>query len=312
MQHLDLETLARLVDEAPEADEAMHLRDCLPCRRELAELREQTLALAGLGEMEPPAGAWAALEARLVEEQLVRAPAPAESSRVLGLYRPQVRIAAGLALFLLGGAAGAALWRDGGDGQVAMDVLPVAGAVNPGAATSGTAPQGLVDPRILPVRMPDTESGMTAEPMDAGVPMGDVPMGIAVPADAPARANGARLAMNGAAPAESRPAAAAVPPRRTAPRRATPAEASQAARELVKAQADYVGALQRVAAIADPASGNPPETRLAALDQLVQLTAAALERAPGDPVVNGYHLAAVAERDALRRQMDRDATAEWF
>ncbi|HST61642.1 MAG TPA: hypothetical protein VLK84_23255 [Longimicrobium sp.] len=306
MQHLDLETLARLVDEAPEPAEAAHLRDCLPCRRELAELREQTLALAGLGEMEPPAGAWAALEARLVEEKLVRAPAPAGSMRVLGLYRPQVRIAAGLALFLLGGAAGAALWRDGGDGQVAMDVLPVAGAVSPGAANPAAAPQGLADSRMLPVRMPDAASAISAEPMASGEPMQT-----AVVAETPANANGARLAMNGAAPAESRPAAA-VPPRRTAPRRATPAEANQAARELVQAQADYVGALQRVAAIADPASGNPPETRLAALDQLVQLTAAALERVPGDPVVNGYHLAAVAERDALRRQLDRDATAEWF
>jgi hypothetical protein len=73
-----------------------------------------------------------------------------------------------------------------------------------------------------------------------------------------------------------------------------------------------VGALQRVAAIADPASGNTPETRLAALEQLVSLTAQALERVPGDPVINGYHLAAVAERDALRREMDRDARTEWF
>jgi hypothetical protein len=309
MQHLDLETLARLVDEAPEPAEALHLRDCLPCRRELAEMREQTLALAGLGEMEPPAGAWAALEARLVEEKLVRAPAPARPARVLALYRPQLRIAAGLALFLLGGAAGAALWGGGGQGQMAMDVLPVAGTVNPGAA-----PQGRVDPRILPVRMSDAVSAASVastETMRAGVPMGTGV--VAVQAEAPARVNGARLAMNGGAAAETRPAtAAAVPPRRTAPRRATPAEANQAARELVRAQADYVGALQRVAAIADPASGNPPETRLAALDQLVQLTSAALERAPGDPVVNGYHMAAVSERDALRRQMDRDATAEWF
>ena len=84
------------------------------------------------------------------------------------------------------------------------------------------------------------------------------------------------------------------------------------ARELLQAQAAYVGALQRYAAIADPNSGNPPETRLAALDRLVQLTAEALDRVPGDPVINGYHLAAVAERDAVRREMDRDASTEWF
>ena len=294
MQHLDLESLARLVDEAPLPHEAAHLRDCLPCRRELAEMREQTEMLAGMGEMDPPAGAWAALEARLVEEQLVRAPAPAPvtagstgSGRALGLYRPSVRIAAALALFLLGGAAGAAFWRDGGDGQVAMDVLPMVGAVRPDGGA-----QGRMDAPQLYAPAADGPSVAPAQGTDAG--------------------NGARLAMNGAAPAETRPAAAAIPPRRTAPRRATRAEASQAARALVQAQAEYVGALQRVAAIADPASGNAPETRLAALDQLVQLTAAALERVPGDAVVNGYHLAAVAERDALRREMDRDATAEWF
>ena len=283
MQHLDLEQLARLVDEAPEPHEAEHLRGCLVCRRELAEMREQTQALAELGGMEPPAGAWAALEARLVEEKLVRTPAPA-STRVLGLYRPPVRIAAAIALFLLGGAAGATLWRDGGsDGRVAVDSAPM-----PDAAPPASPVRGLVDPELLYERV--------AAP---------------APAEAAASGNGARLAMNGEPAAESRPAAA-VPPERTAPRRATRAEANRAALELVQAQADYVAALQRVAAIADPASGNTPETRLAALDQLVQLTARALERVPGDPVINGYHLAAVAERDALRREMDRDATTEWF
>jgi hypothetical protein len=288
MQHLDLEAIARLVDEAPEPHEAEHLRDCLACRRELAELREQTEALADLGEMEPPAGAWAALEARLTEEKLIRTPAPATTGRVLLLYRPPVRIAAALALFLLGGAAGATLWRgNGADGGVAVDAVPP--SASPVADGVQRAPriQGLVDPELV-------YNGTLA----------------AAPAEAE-DGSGARLAMNGAAPAESRPAAA-VPPRRTAPRRATRAEANQAARALVQAQAEYVGALQRVAAIADPASGNAPETRLAALEQLVQLTAQALERVPGDPVINGYHLAAVAERDALRREMDRDATTEWF
>jgi hypothetical protein len=285
MQHLDLEAIARLVDEAPQPHEAEHLRGCLVCRRELAELREQTEALADLGGMEPPAGAWAALEARLTEEKLIRTPAPATRGRVLLLHRPPMRIAAALALFLLGGAA-ATLWRgNGADGRVAVDTTPAAEASDvvqqPGRI------QGLVDPELVHDRTPDAAPAVIEG------------------------SNGARLAMNGAASAESRPVAA-VPPRRTAPRRATRAEADQAARELVQAQAEYVGALQRVAAIADPASGNAPETRLAALDQLVQLTAQALERVPGDPVINGYHLAAVAERDALRREMARDATTEWF
>lgn len=294
MQHLDLEQLARLVDEAPEPHEAEHLRGCLVCRRELAELREQTEALAGLGEMEPPAGAWAALEARLMDEQLIRTPAPAPApaaipaasrSRVLGWYRPPSRIAAAVALFLLGGAAGATLLRGvGSHGRVAVQPLPAVDAERP-----SSRPGSLVEPELLIVGAPAAAQPAAAE-----------------------NGSGARLAMNGASPAEARRPTGVVPPERTAPRRATRAEASRAARELVQAQAEYVGALQRVAAIADPASGNDAATRLEALDQLVRLTADALERVPGDPVINGYHLAAVAERDALRRQMDRSTATEWF
>ena len=284
MQHLDLETLARLVDEAPEPHEAEHLRGCLVCRRELAEMREQTQALTGLGELEPPAGAWAALEARLVEEALIRTPAPART-RVLGLYRPPMRVAAALALFLLGGAAGAALWRDGGSqGRVAVDVPDASGP-----APSSSRMRPLADPELLIVSEPDAQAPAAAE-----------------------NGNGARLAMNGGAAPDARRPAGVVPPRRTRPERATRAQADRAARELVQAQAEYVAALQRVAAIADPSSGNDAGTRLAALEQLVQLTASALERVPGDPVINGYHLAAVAERDALRREMAKDAQTAWF
>jgi hypothetical protein len=280
MQHLDLEQLARLVDEAPEPAEAEHLRGCLVCRRELAEMRAQTDALAELGAIEPPDSAWAELETRLQEERLIGTPAP--RTRILSLYRPPMRIAAGIALFLLGGAAGGALLRSpASQDQVAVDA-PAADAPRPSSRGSAIA-----DPEILFVREP--------------APAAEVAGG----------AHGARLAANGAA-SQVRRTAGAVPPERTAPRRATRAQADRAARELAQAQAEYVGALQRVAAMADPASGNTPETRLAAMEQLVALTAQALERVPGDPVINGYHLAAVAERDALRREMDRDARTEWF
>ena len=280
MQHLDLETLARLVDEAPEPAEAAHLRDCLACRRELAELREQTDALAGLGAVDPPDAAWASLEARLRDEGLVHA---AARPRLLMLYHPPARIAAAVALFLLGGAAGAALLRGGGPERVASTGQPAAEA----SSSLRRPASSFAQPEVLYVSEPAPSAASTA-----------------------ADPNGARLAVNGTA--EGPAASGAVPPVRARARRATRAEADRAARELVQAQAQYVGALQRVAAIADPASGNDPETRLAALDQLVQLTAAALERVPGDPVINGYHLAAVAERDALRRQMDRDTQTTWF
>lgn len=282
MQHLDLEQLARLVDEPAQPHEAEHLRGCLVCRRELAEMRAQTEALADLGEMEtePPAGAWAALEAALLKEKLIRTPAPARV-RPMGFSRAHLRIAASLALFLAGGAAGALLWRTPQAASIAT--------LNPAAATA---------PRATPRPSALMSTPEVTYVTDTGV---DAP--------APSSGSGARLAMNGAAePAAPR----VVAPRRTAPQRATVAEADRAARELIQAQAAYMAALQRLAAIADPQSGNTPQTRMAALDRLVQLTAEALDRVPGDPAINGYHLAAVAERDALRREMDRDEQATWF
>jgi hypothetical protein len=84
-----------------------------------------------------------------------------------------------------------------------------------------------------------------------------------------------------------------------------------AERQLVDAEAGYVAALQRYAAIADPQSGNDDATRMAALDRLITSTRSALESAPDDPVVNGYHLAALRERDALRQQM-AGTDKNWF
>jgi hypothetical protein len=276
MQHLDLEQLARLVDEPAEPAEAEHLRGCLVCRRELAEMRAQTEALASLEDPEVPPALWAALEAQLREEKLIRAPA---GGRPLGFSRVHLRIAASLALFLMGGAAGAAFWR------------------TPQARTLAT-----LDPAAAEAPRPTASRPASL--------MSTPEVTFVTDAPTPADGNGARLAMNGTtAPRDTQ---RAVAPRRTAPRRATAAEADRAARELMQAQAAYMAALQRLAAIAHPASGNTAETRLAALDRLVQLTAEALDRVPGDPVINGYHLAAVAERDAVRREMDRDASTEWF
>lgn len=72
MEHLTLETLARLLDEAPSAEERRHLSECVRCRTELELLSGQTEALGRLPDMRPPRGDWAALEARLMSEGLVR------------------------------------------------------------------------------------------------------------------------------------------------------------------------------------------------------------------------------------------------
>src|SRR5687767_15284327 len=111
--HLNLEQLARLVDEPAEPAEAAHLRDCLVCALPISELRAQTRALASLPDPEPSAFAWAALEGRLRQEGLVRD----TPSRPLLLFRPGLRIAAALVLMLIG-AGGALLLSNGSPGTV--------------------------------------------------------------------------------------------------------------------------------------------------------------------------------------------------
>ena len=120
------------------------------------------------------------------------------------------------------------------------------------------------------------------------------------PAPAPVAPNGVVLASNGGGDPGPRP------------RPKANSEAVRAAqRDLDAAEGAYVAALQRYAAVADPASGADPETRLAALERMIATTRKALDRAPDDPVINGYHLAAVRARDELQRQM-AEAEKDWF
>ncbi|HEX8212284.1 MAG TPA: hypothetical protein VF584_19065 [Longimicrobium sp.] len=275
MQHLTLEELARLVDEAPEPAEAEHLRDCLVCRRERDAMRAQTAALAELADPEPRPGAWRALEAALAEEGLMR-PAPARAFRT---WQPLLRIAAALLLFATGAAAGLSLLRPGTTDRVAQ--APVQPSKGEGRVLG-----------VVQLPPASAESRVVDAPVDqdAAVRAAEPPV--------------ARLvsARGGDAPP--------VTPRRRAP--ALTPEAKAAARELDEAEAAYVAALRKYAEIADPASGADPETRLSALNTLVETTGRALERAPGDPVLNGYHLAVLDERDALRRQIDRASQSAWY
>lgn len=275
MQHLTLEELARLVDEAPEPAEAAHLRDCLFCRRERDAMRAQTAALAGLADPEPSPGAWRALEAALTAEGLMR-PAPARAFRT---SHPLLRIAAALLLFATGAAAGLSLLRPGSPGHVAQ--APVQPSKGEGQVLGvAQLPPASAESRVVDAPVEE----------EAAVPAVQLPM--------------ARLVSARAGDA----------PPTAAPRRApalTP-EARAAARELDEAEAAYVAALRKYAEIADPASGADPQTRLSALQTLVETTGRALEQAPGDPVLNGYHLAVLDERDALRRQIDRASQSAWY
>ena len=107
MEHLTRESLARLVDENPDAHEAGHLRTCIVCTSELEALRAQTRALAALPEIRPPLGDWEVLEARLRSEGLVESPGLLERLS-LAHTPPWMRTAAAIALFLGGTGVGAA------------------------------------------------------------------------------------------------------------------------------------------------------------------------------------------------------------
>jgi hypothetical protein len=76
MSHLNDETLARLVDEAPTALEAAHLAACALCRDELQAMHVQVAELSALPELRPPPADWDKLERKLAAEGLIRAHAP--------------------------------------------------------------------------------------------------------------------------------------------------------------------------------------------------------------------------------------------
>lgn len=249
MQHLELDELARLVDEAPTAAESAHLAQCRSCCAEWQALRQQCAELGALPDLAPALGAWAALEERLQAEGLLRDPAvipavfPRHRARAPREWLPPLlRVAAALALFLGGGAAGAA-WQQ--------------------AQGAAAAPTYVSEPLVV-----------------GGEP--------AVAAAAPA----ASLAVP--------PATEAVP---AAPAARRQNEARLAEARVHDTEAAYLDALTRFAALDDEPAEGDALNRLAALEGIVLTTRAALEQAPADPVINGYHLAALSQRDALLRRL---------
>lgn len=85
----------------------------------------------------------------------------------------------------------------------------------------------------------------------------------------------------------------------------------EAAARLRTAESDYLAALARYAELSGRIDEGDPLARLAALESIVATTRAALGRAPADPVINGYHLTAVAQRDALLRQVSASGQT-WY
>jgi hypothetical protein len=91
---------------------------------------------------------------------------------------------------------------------------------------------------------------------------------------------------------------------------ATPAEATE---RLHDAERLYLAALTRYAELTDAGEPVDPVTRLAALEGIVLTAQAALREAPADPVINGYLLTALGQREAMLRQISMNSDQEtWF
>jgi hypothetical protein len=111
MEHLNLESLSRLVEERAAPAEAAHLASCESCRSELTALRAQTEALRSLPDLRPPLGDWDELQARLVSEGLVKR--PSGWAAVLAETPGWMRGAAAVLLFLGGTATGIGITLSG-------------------------------------------------------------------------------------------------------------------------------------------------------------------------------------------------------
>lgn len=268
MSHLTLETIARLVDEEPTAAEAAHLEACANCRTELDAMRDDVHTLSLLPDMAPAPDAWDALEQRLGEEGLIRTR----------------RTAPGVVMQRFGWAAAAM-------------VVFVAGSV--AGRLSAPSPVQVAQqdpPQVVEQAAPRVqEAGPSVGALAGDVPAADSPsypdalVGAGAPEAAaqpvlPRRAPGVTLAADAARPA-------------------LPRSMDEAAALLRQTEELYLAALTRYAELATQADAGDPVARLAALQSIVMTTQAALSQAPTDPVINGYHLTALAQRDATLRQV---------
>ena len=92
-----------------------------------------------------------------------------------------------------------------------------------------------------------------------------------------------------------------------------PASPDVALLRLRIAELMYTSALLDYAAITSPEPPRDAVARLATLETIVLTTRTALERAPADPLINSYHLAALAERETLLDQLRRTPeNKQWY
>jgi hypothetical protein len=286
MWHLSPETLARLVDEAPSPEERAHLDACAACRLELEAMQEEVAALAMMPDLAPSPDAWDALERRLLEEGVVRRgviPVPLHRSG---------RIAAALLLFVAGTAAGRITAGPGDAPALAVADAPAAGSTGvAGTSTSHATASGTAAPPGAPLAAAAyAECPAPAPPAAGRAPVRPLP-----PRQSPATFAAAPAAAGGSAGGSF----------------AEPATLDEAASLLRQTEAYYLAALTRYAELTTQAEVNDPVARLAALQSIVMTTQAALSQTPADPVINGAHLTAVAQRDAALRQVDAATSERW-
>ena len=248
MSHLNLETIARIVDDGASAAETSHLEACAECRAELEAMREDVHALGMLPDMTPAPEAWGALERRLLDEGLIRA-----RPRAVLSFTPFLQMAAALVLFLGGSIAG----------RMTAPVVTQMVAQSPAQTQT-----------------PANTRQVGSEPVLDG--------------QAPAQPANVSLASNGLS------------------LNAQPRTAEEAATLLRQSEELYLTALTRYAELTSGAEAGDPVARLAALQSIVVTTQAALTAAPADPVINGYHLTALAQRDATLRQVAASTGDRWY
>jgi hypothetical protein len=293
MPHLTLEDLARIVDDGASDYEAEHLAACDACRASLEEMREDVQALAMLPDMAVAPDAWPALEQRLAAEGLIR-------TRARTFATPwYMHAAAAVVLFLAGTMAGR-LTAGPSTAQFAGDGGP---AATSGPASYPAAPALPVDrDNTTLATAPDGSGNDTAGVPDARSSYDVVgPDAVRVTDDAiqprPAPAQNAR----------QRPVTFAANNRPAQPR-----SVEEAADLLRQTEEEYLSALTRYAELAMQSGAGDPVARLAALQSIVLTTQAALSQAPTDPVINGYHLNALAQRDAALRQVASASGDRWY
>jgi hypothetical protein len=161
-------------------------------------------------------------------------------------------------------------------------------------------------------------SGVTA-PQAATVPPGEAAPVVTLPPPAPAWAGAAQPDDE---PAPSAAVLVAEPPQPAGAARLASAQTGgftlprtldDAASFLRQTEELYLAALTRYAELATASDAGDPVSRLAALQSIVMTTQAALNQAPADPVINGYHLTALAQRDATLRQVAATSGSErWY